>query len=216
MMAAGGVSPVEVTFSSSNLLGTNTSTYIFTGAAPTATADDVVVVCITAGAETRTISSVTVDGNAMSLVIASNGAESCAIYSYAGSTDGSGDVVVTWSNGQGRCGIGVYVLTNASDTASDTASDVDTSGALSTTIDCPAGGAVIAMTGCRSSNDSDPAEFSWSLSAEDFDEQIEGGNDLSHTGGSEEFVAAQTSLAVTCTPNRTYASARLLVASFGA
>jgi hypothetical protein len=215
MLAVGTSSAVELSFDGSHISGTNTSTYTFSAAAPAANATDIVVVTIFGGTETRTVSSVTVDGNAMSLIVASNGVEACAIYAYAGSTSTSGNIVVSWSNNQGRCGIGVYVLSNASVTASDTATTTDTSGAITTTIDCPANGCIIGVVGCRSGNDSDPAEFSWSGITENYDEQVENGNDASQTGASDIFMVAQTALSISCTPNRSYVAGRMALASFG-
>ena len=215
----GGISvsaPVAVTFVTSVVSGSNTDPYTFSGASPAAGANDIVLVSVCSGSETRTINSVTVDGNAMTEVAASEGVVVLALYQYAGSTSGSGDIVVDFTAGQGRCGIGVYTLANASSTVSDTLTATASSGGISGTIDCPANGAVIGIGSARSGNDSDPAEFSWTLSTENFDQQIESGNDTSQTGAFEEFAAAQTNLTVTCTPNRSYVSnsGRLVAAAY--
>ena len=211
------ISPAEVTFSSSAVSGSNATAYTFSSAAPAAGANDLVLVSVFSGSESRTISSVTVDGNTMSAVASSSGTTILSVYQYAGSTSSDGDVVVTFSGGQGRCGIGVYKLENVDTTADDTLTATASSGGISGTIDCPANGAIVAVGSCRSGNDSDPAEFGWTLGTENFDQQIESGNDSSHTGAFEEFTSAQSGLTVTCTPNRSYASGsgRLVAVSYG-
>ena len=205
------------TFVESAVSASNTDPYTFSGASPAAGASDIVLVSVCSGSESRTINSVTVDGNTMTEVATNAGVIVLAIYQYAGSTSGSGDIVVDFTGGQGRCGIGVWTLADASSTVSDTVTATSSSGGISGTIDCPANGAIIGIGSVRSGNDSDPAEWSWTLDTENFDQQIESGNDTSQTGAFQEFSAAQSGLTVTCTPNRSYVSGsgRLVAASYG-
>lgn len=136
----------------------NTSTYNFAGLAFTgATASDYIVVGIASRSTTtsRTINSVTVDGEAASVVTdgvtnaftvhsASSGGSYSAIYIAPATGNASGTVSVAWNNTMVRCGVFIWVVKNLlSTTAVDVASDTSTAPSMSLDI---SDGGVVFMT----------------------------------------------------------------------
>lgn len=112
------------------------------------TGDIAVGIWGTAGA-TRTISSVTVDGNACTLVPVLDSALRIGYFALVarGAIGSTADIVITWSANITRGCINAWTVTDlASFTASDTAGDdPGSSSSNSISIDTPAGGICLAM-----------------------------------------------------------------------
>ena len=102
-----------------------------------------IIVAGLTGNETKDITGITVDGNtATELTSNEQGGTYMAMYQYNGNTSATGDIVVSMSGTAGRCGILVYLVNNAADSATATANSTSNA---QTTIDVPEGGLLIAV-----------------------------------------------------------------------
>ena len=102
-----------------------------------------IIVAGLTGNETKDITGITVDGNtATELTSNEQGGTYMAMYQYNGNTAATGDIVVSMSGTAGRCGILVYLVNNAADSATATANSTSNA---QTTIDVPEGGLLIAV-----------------------------------------------------------------------
>ena len=152
-----------------------------------------VVVCAAGSNGGFAVLSITIGGNAASLVkaqVANN--NTTEIWQANGITATSGDIIVTWTGIQDRCGIGVDAVYGAADAVHDTAgaSNVnpleDAAG-----LDIPAGGVAIAASFNQNTTTS-----TWTNLTETYDEIVEGA--FAHSGANGAFATAQTALAVKC------------------
>jgi len=153
-----------------------------------------IVVLVGGANESASLSSVTVDGNTASLLadISPGGSKRLSVLQYNGNTSSSGDVVVTYSGTQGRCGIGVYLVTGAADSATDNLEATATS-APSIALDCPANGVIIAAALTENNN-----SVSWSGVTEDFEVSTEA-TENRLIGASDAFAAEQVNLTIQAT-----------------
>jgi hypothetical protein len=192
---------VALTHTANAVDPSNLTTYSFAsqsfGAAEVG--DYIVIAIASRSTAARTISSVTVDGEAASVVSDGStnafvdfpndgGSSQAALYIAPATGDASGTVSVTFSAGMVRCGIGVFLLTGAATTATEV--ETDTGSNPSVTLNIGAGGAAL---GALFST----ATSAWSNLTERYDQTIESG--FIHSAGSAEFVSAQTNLAVGAT-----------------
>jgi hypothetical protein len=125
------------------------TTYTFTAAnIGTATSDRVVVVGVMLNSSvSRTVSSVTLGGNAMTSIVGTNSASNTALFRISVASGTTADIVVTGSGGANGCYVVVYSLTGwGTVTTYDSSSAASTSAAtISATINTASGGAVIGI-----------------------------------------------------------------------
>jgi hypothetical protein len=199
-----GVAAATRTFLGSSVSGTNATVYTFSSVALGDEAADRCIVVGTGGTDTDTtadpFTSVTVAGvtaTRLHFQQGLNGTDtadvSCALYIAEVPTGTTGDIVVTYSNAQLRCGIGWYsayglLSTTATDTGDSTADPP------STTIDVEAGGLLFGYVQAYPGGSSG---FTWTGITEDFDAAVEGTGNSHHSGASDEFASVQTGLTVT-------------------
>jgi len=128
---------------------TGATTYTFTAAnIGTATSDRVIVVGVMLNSSTnRTVSSVTLGGNAMTSIVGTNSASNTALFRISVASGTTADIVVTGSGASNGCYVVVYSLTGwGTVTTYDSNSAASTNAAtISTTIDTASGGAVIGI-----------------------------------------------------------------------
>jgi hypothetical protein len=155
-----------------------------------------------AGQSDRTISSVTVGGDAATavgtLVTSTSTATTYAVFYIIQVDSGTtADIVVTWSGDLISTGIGVWALYNL---LSATPTDTGT-GVLSGTnigIDAPARGVIVGYAHTQR-NGAGGATHTWANLSERFDEQIDAGNSDAHTGASDAFGAAESNRLISVT-----------------
>jgi hypothetical protein len=200
-----------VGFTASAVSTSNLTTYTFSSQAiGTATSDRKIVIAVTADGGSARVSTLTVGG--VSATVADNtiaaGADDMEVWQAAVPSGTTADVVVVWSTGVSRCGVGLFAVAGAPLRLYDVSTDVTNSGALTTTISCPAGGVIIgaAQNGAN-------ASYTWAGITERYDETIEG--TISHTGASLAFASAQNNLTVTCTPSASSTEQGLTVLAWG-
>lgn len=181
------------------------TTYTFNNCAVGSGTRKILVVAHGATGASATLDSVTVDGNAATLVVDAHGAnELVAIWRFdaSGSVGASVTITLTYSAAIGGCDIGIMTLAGvATGAASDTAKDDDSTSSTDTadlTIDCPAGGVIIGAATARING---TPSYNWanlSTVAYNFDGVDGAGSGQPISLAYEKFAAAQTNLAVTC------------------
>jgi hypothetical protein len=193
--AAAAAVAATITFTDSSVNTTDASVQTFTTQSfSTATASDYIIVLIVARAiNPRTISSVTVDGQAASAVAFIDHAPDtndnfAAIYIAPATGAASGTVEVTWSDVVIRCGIGVFVAKNLQSTTA-TATATDSGVTLSVSLNVNAGGIALAVLFCT-----DTTANSWTGLTERYEDVIETSN--LHTGASDAFASTQVNLTI--------------------
>jgi hypothetical protein len=141
-----------------------------------------------------TVSSVTIGGVAASISVQRantvTNTSVCAIAIALVPTGTSGDVVVVFADAMTRCGLGLFSATGLSATPADT--DSAAANDPSVSLDCPAGGFIIA--GAMSNL---TGSATWTGVTERWDTTVEATNN--YTGGSLDFATTQTGLTVTAT-----------------
>jgi hypothetical protein len=213
---AGGVD-ATVTHTDNDRQDTPLTTYTFTGKSlGTAATGRRIIVGVTAlNSASRTISSLTVGGHAatqVAFVEASGGGGfvPVGLYVIQVDTGTTANIVVTFSAGATRCGIGVFA---AYDLLSSTATDTDTSTANPQTdsINVDGGGVLVGYahnwtSGVDTTN-------AWTNLTERFDQSVETTVPSSnHSGASDAFASSQA-VTVTCTPS-TFTAGAFCLASF--
>ena len=188
---------------------TNASQTVFTESAVaigTAAADRSVIVVASGGPGTRTISGLTIGGNAAALVKRQeNSLRTTEIWLYALTTGTTADIVTTWSGAQLYNSVTTFAAYGIGATH-DTAGAVSPS-PMSDTIDCPAGGIIIGGV-CNSSN----RTTIWAGITEDDDNADD---NLHNSSASDAFAAVQTGLTISATLSDTAATSPMAVASWG-
>jgi len=127
---------------------TGATTYTFTAAnIGTATSDRVIVVGVMLNSSTnRTVSSVTLGGNAMTSIVGTNSASNTALFRISVASGTTADIVVTGSGASNGCYVVIYSLTGwGTVTTYNSNSATGSSATISTTIDTASGGAVIGI-----------------------------------------------------------------------
>lgn len=169
----------------------NTTTYTFSSQ----TLGVGKIVVLVAGANvSSSLSSVTVAGNTAALLadVSPSGSKRLSVLQYNGCTDAAGDVVVTYSSAQERCGIGVYLVTGAADAITEALTATATS-APSIALDCPASGVIIGAALTENNR-----SIAWTGLTEDFEVATEG-TENRLIGASDAFAAEQTNLTIQAT-----------------
>ena len=170
--------------------GVDRSTYTF---ASQTLGTGKIVVLVGAANELATLSSVTVAGNTATLLAdISNGYKRLSVLQYNGNTAATGDIVVTYSGTQGRCGIMVYLVENAADAVTDNLEATATS-APSIALDCPANGGIIAAALTVNNN-----SISWTGVTEDAEVLTEAGENRL-VGASDIFATEQVNRSIQAT-----------------
>jgi hypothetical protein len=200
-------SAATITYTDEDSSGTDLTTYTFSSMALGSAGDNrICLVGITAHAGTRTVSTLTVDGNACTYITSKTTDTNTAELWMVPLTDGetSGDVVVQWSGGANRCGCIVWNCLGVSSTNFDAVTDAP---AISVGIDVPAGGVVAAFF---SNNGNTPV--TWTAPTERV-EVLNIENAYSMGGASDAYTEKQT-VTVACT-DFTGASGTMCAVSFG-
>lgn len=180
------------------------SAYTFT-AAPigTAASDRIVVVGVQTRANAaRSVSGVTIGGNAATSIVVANdtaqGADISALYYLAVPSGTTADIVVTLSAAMVRCAINVWAVYGSSGAPTASASDtVFTSAALNTTLSCNANGAIIGMA--EGLTGTGTASWTWSGITEQSDATSAEASNHGWSGAHSTFSTAQSSLAISAT-----------------
>ncbi len=190
---------VGFSFLQTNSDGTNLTTYTFAGENfGTAPADRQIIVAIGsqgAGETAESISSVTIGG--VSATITVQRTNSIVDHTISGlaianvPTGTTGDIVITLSTGERRCGIGVYRATGISAIPTDTGSSIANNPTFD--IDVIAGGFAIGTAGTGFFDTA-----TWTNLTEDYDFQA-GGESFALSGASDVFGSEQTDLTLLCT-----------------
>jgi hypothetical protein len=203
MMMAAQTPEATVSFRASYTDAGSATAYTFSGAdIGTAASDRIVVVTAVgsrAAAGTHTVASLTVAGNAASLVkqqnVPSGDRQTAEIWAVSLASGTTGNIVVTFDAGMQGAAIGVFAIYGANSTVSATAgSNADP---MNASINVPAGGVLIGV-GVNENG----GTFTWANLTEKFDEQYyAGGGPSNHTGACDAFSSAQVGLSVTCDPS---------------
>ncbi len=138
-----------------------------------------------------------------------SGNDRAGLFSAAIAAGTSAEIVVTWSGGQGRCGIAFWSVYGAAATVSDTLTSL--ANPMTGTIDCPAGGVIIAYMFSPAGGGG--RTITWVGVTEKFDETVD--TEVIHSGASDVFADAQSSLTVSATASASLARQVMLVISFG-
>jgi hypothetical protein len=199
MFLVGGASQAQAAYADYDFQVVNQQTYTFTGIdIGAASSDRHVVVIIGGGANSRTVSSVTVNGQPCTVVATTTFSVRDAGMAITDSPVTSGTtatIVVTWSGSNNRCHIGTYAVTGLqSTTPTDTGIDsgTGTPSNRSTTLDISAGGIGI---GLFVNSSGSAGSTTWGGLTEDFD--LAGDGTICFSGASLESSSAQTGLSIT-------------------
>ena len=141
------------------------------------------------------VSSVTIDGNAATEVVAADwgaSASNSSLHQYALTTGTSVTIVVTYAAGKPQCGLVIWDVQNTSTTPTDTGFSVDTSDPMTDDINVLANSIVVGMA----ANSSSGATHTWTGVTEEFDETLEGTG--TWTAGTAFVATADSSYTVTC------------------
>ena len=202
--------------------GSTLTTYTFSSQTLGTAVADRHIIAQVCGSVTGTdgIASVTIAGVSATLVKqelhTANTDDVNSIWIAAVPTGTTGDVVVVMNSLSGRCGIGLYKATGlGSATPHASASDSTSYGANpapSTTIDCEAGGIIIAVS--YIGNTPTTSGVSWAGVTEDYETVVEA--NAWESGASDEFGSIQTGLTITpsWTNGSGFAQASVIVASW--
>lgn len=182
------------------------TTYTFTVSFGSVAPGRLIVVGVGTRFNGQSVSALTIGGISATRVKSQestfNSAELWAAYVPTGT---SGNVVVTWSAATTKCAISVYRLLNLqSSTPTDTAGS--TTDPLSVIIGVKDGGVVVAFSfgGVNGTN-------TWTGLTEDADATADS---QCYSSASKEFIAAQSSLSITCDGSIAYQDPAMAVAAF--
>lgn len=183
----------SVTFTDSSVNSGSATAYTFSSQAiGTASSDRVVAVGVMAGNSAAGINTLTVGGvSAVKAIDATNSTETELWYASVPSGT-TADIVVTFSSGKGRCGIGVWALTGVTGVG---ATNTSTSSTATLTVPGRTKDIVLAVYGGK-----DHASVSFSGVTENYDEDISGANSQYQAGGSKKLTATGSNT-ITVTPN---------------
>jgi hypothetical protein len=126
-------------------------------------------------------------------------------------TGATGTVVIVWNRTAGRCAMATHALTKAAAGAPTYTAGNTSTTAASVTINCPAGGAIIA--GSFSAKSGSAATTVWTGITEKYDESPDAG--MEHSGAASTFATTQTALTVTATYSATVLYGVMPVVSWG-
>jgi hypothetical protein len=195
--------PATHSFTANSVLTTVVNPYTFSGVAiGTAAADrKIVVVTDTAGGGggTAGVSTLTIGGSTATQLVAVSTSDNTTSEIWALNNVSSGttaDIIITWNTTRSRCGIGVWAVYAAADTASDTVSiGNDPDANISTTaLAIPANG--VAIAGHILNKGAPAATVTWSGLTERYDAAVGNSSD---SGASKEVSAAEPAPTITVT-----------------
>lgn len=198
-------SAASVSYTDSEYQDSASTAYTFTGKAiGTAGGHRAIVVGVAgAGTTSRTVSSVTIGGvTATQIVFAEDLGNS--LYAPAGlfiarvPTGTTANVVVTWSGGQSRCGVGVWAVYNL-DSVAATATNSSLVSPSSLDLTIKPGGAAIGMFSGYDNNTF--SAHTWVGLTKNFDLATAASNQIGHSGASLASAAGAVNLTITCTIN---------------
>lgn len=172
----------------------NATTYTFTTTAIGTAASDrlIIVACSADGSAARTLNSGTIAGVSATVFATTNNGNACFAFMIALVPTGTtGDIVITWSGGCVRAGIGVWAAYNVQSTTPTDRQQSSASNSVSVNIS--AGG--VGAGGACNDNATTP-NFSWTQFTENYDEQEE--PNFNHSGACNAYATAQTGLSVDC------------------
>jgi hypothetical protein len=161
----------------------------------------------------RTLSSATIGGVSATIHTNLSSADHSSLISVLVPTGTTATIVLTFSGGMISAGIGVYRLINETvSTPHATATDTTLSaGVLSTTIDVPSNGALVAV--CKGFAAISPPTYTWSGATERYDQTVESAD--SHSGASETGLGSETGRTVSATLTGLGPSGTLSVLTWG-
>jgi len=209
--------PVTAAFTASAVTGSSATAYTFSSQAlGTAGATRMIVINVTGSSNSggaTPINTLTVAGvsavKAKEQVSSGEAGYSQDIW-YAPLASGtSGDVVVTFSGAQARCGIGLMAVYDADDSPTFTNGNSDDP--MVATISCPAKGIIIGS--CTMNADEGVPTTTWTNLTEKYDQQVE--SIQSHSGAFATFDSAQTDLTITSNPNVAVSRRAMPLAAWG-
>ena len=214
---ATGVIPVTAAFTASAVTGSSATAYTFSSQAlGTAGATRMIVINVTGSSNSggaTPINTLTVAGvsavKAKEQVSSGEAGYSQDIWYVPLASGTSGDVVVTFSGAQARCGIGLMAVYDADDSPFDTGGNSDDP--MVATISCPAKGIIIGS--CTMNANEGVATTTWTNLTEKYDQQVE--SIQSHSGAFATFDAAQTDLTITSNPSIVVSRRAMPLASWG-
>ena len=209
--------PVTAAFTASAVTGSSATAYTFSSQAlGTASATRMIVINITGSSNSggaTAINTITVAGvsavKAKEQVDGTEAGYSQDIWYVPLASGTSGDVVVTFSGAQARCGIGLMAVYDADNSPFDTGGNSDDP--MVATISCPAKGIIIGS--CTMNADEGVATTTWTNLTEKYDQQVE--SIQSHSGAFATFDAAQTDLTITSNAKITVSRRAMPLASWG-
>ena len=212
-----GITPVTAAFTASAVTGSSATAYTFSSQAlGTAGATRMIVINVTGSSNSggaTPINTLTVAGvsavKAKEQVSSGEAGYSQDIW-YAPLASGtSGDVVVTFSGAQARCGIGLMAVYDADDSPTFTNGNSDDP--MVATISCPAKGIIIGS--CTMNADEGVPTTTWTNLTEKYDQNVE--SIQSHSGAFATFDSAQTDLSITSNPSITVSRRAMPLAAWG-
>jgi hypothetical protein len=209
-------SSAQATFIDSAVDATNASSYTFSAKDfGSVTSDRYIIVAVNAGSGGAfTISSVTIGGVAATAIASGISSRNiAAIYIAAVPTGATGDIVVTLDGAIRRCGIGWYRATGlASAAAYSTDTDItDVSNAYSVTLNVPQG-FLIATSVCE--DNASMRACTWTGASENYEEPVETGGEVAHSGALNSFAAAATSQVVSAQWSGSFDDGAMAVATW--
>tara|TARA_R110000772_G_scaffold233395_1_gene344960 strand:+ start:105 stop:773 length:669 start_codon:yes stop_codon:yes gene_type:complete len=193
--SAAAAVPIDSTlaFTASAVNSGSQSSYTFSSQAiGTASSDRVVVVGVTAGNSPADVSSMTIGGVGAAHAVSRTNSTETEIWYATVPTGTTASVVVNFSGGKGRCGIGVWALTGVSGVG---ATNSSTSSTSTLTVSGNEKDIVIVMWGGK-----DNSSVSMSGVTENFDRDISGAGSQYMAGGSKKLTSSGSN-AITVTPN---------------
>ena len=212
-----GSRPATATKTDDSIDVTNTDVYTFSAQTlgTIARGRRIVVGVMGSNGSTTTIDSVTVAGNAaVQLVqaegIGGGGWTQVALFIIVDEINATGDIIVTFSVANFRCGIGVWAVNNLlSSIATDTGSS--TADPQNDTLNISAGGVAIGYSGTYMSGSAGSTHV-WTNLTEQFDTTFSE-TEINHSGASDAFAAAQSALSITCNPSAAITAGAMVLAA---
>lgn len=191
-----GITPVTAIYASngSNATAGNPQTYTAAGIGAAA-ANRQIVVAVANATNAEQAATVSIAGIGATQIATQAGSSGIfgSLWAAAVPTGSTGDIVVTYTSTPGtRAGYIAWALYGASASASATSGSAASPG--TTTLNCPANGAIIAAA------QSSDGPNSWTGLTKDVDAVL-GGGSFTQTGASQSFASTQTGLSITVTYN---------------
>ena len=212
--SAAAAATAVFTDSSTNASGGATS-YSFTSQDfGTAASDRKIIVSVNGTSNSggaAAVTGMTIGGEDASLIKAQVNASQAGYYSELWQADvptgTTGTVAYTIAAAGYRHGIGIHACYGAAASVDDTAGD-GSNDPMTTTIDCPANGFIIAAAQFHTAS----AVTAWTGVDEDYYDAI---TEQNSAGASKEYAAAQSGITITCNPNAGVSRMAMAVCSFG-